>query len=274
MQMKLESDVRRTVPDVQVTPDMALDWLTRNVCNRRVSPKHVKNLAAMMTANQWRPVGDPIRFDIEGRLLDGQHRLEAVVESETVQTFTVVLGLDPEDQVYMDGGRKRSPGDQLAVALGMPDPNHAAAIVRTYLAWEAGQLIGQNRLFSIPEIVDWATEREDLVVAAVRKARRITGQRIPTSTSVSGAAYIAAWLINPAQADEFWDRLADGAGLDGGNPILHLRGKIQRAKGSRWTRVEEFAYYVRAWNLWRKGESIQRLQGWRDGISAANLVLK
>jgi len=264
-----------TVTTTVVTPDLALEWLTRNTNNRTVSKKHVALLADQMAANEFEFVGDPIRFDTAGRLLDGQHRLNAIVESERSQQMVVISNLPPEAQVYMDAGRKRSPGDQMTVALGIRNGNQAAAVVRTYIQWRDQVFLSETRKIGIPEIVTWANDHESLLVDATLRARRVASARVPTSVAVSGALYVAAYKINAEDAGIFWDRLADGVELDADNPILTLRnGIMRRAKKERWTRVEEWAYYVRCWNTWRKNGRLSKLQGWRDDITLENLRLR
>lgn len=264
-----------TVIEMTVTPEHALEWLAVNDHNRSLDKKHVAFLAGQMGRNEYHFVGDPIRFDVNGMLLDGQHRLAAILESETSQHMVVITGLPPESQVYMDAGRKRSPGDQLALALGIRNGNQAASIVRTYIMWKEGLLLSNTRKIGIPEIARWAGDNEELLVDATTRARRITSAKIPTSVAVSGGVYLAAQKVNPEDAATFWDRLADGVGLDANNPILTLRNGItKRAKRDRWTPLEHWAYYARAWNTWRKNANLERLQGWRDGITAENLRLR
>jgi len=258
-----------------VTPDIALEWLTANENNRNLSKKHVALLAGMMKRNIFHFTGDPVQFDWDGRLLNGQHRLNAIIESETSHQMVVVTGLPPESQQYMDAGRKRTPGDQLTLALGIRNGNQAAAIVRTYIQWRDDVFLSETRTISVPEIVGWAEANEDLLVDATARARRVTSARIPTSAAVSGAVYIAATKVSASDADVFWSRMADGVDLDATNPILVLRnGIIRRRDRERWTRVEEWAYYARCWNVWRKNGHMERLQGWRDSITVDNLKLR
>ncbi len=260
---------------LDVTPEMAIEWLDQNAGNRTVSKKHVALLAQMMIRNEWHFVGDPVRFDQEGKLLDGQHRLLALIESETTQRMVVIHNLPAESQVYMDAGRRRSPGDQLMVALGMRNGTRAAAIVRTYLAWRDEVFLSETRKIGIPEIVTWATDNQTVLHDAVTNASRVIAASIPTSAAVSGAVFLAARRLDPGHADYFWARLADGVELDATDPILTLRnGIIRRARRDRWTRVEEWAYYARCWNTWRRDGSLLKLQGWRDGITLENLRLR
>jgi len=112
----------------KVTPAKAREWLERNnTRNRNLRPHKVALYADQMTRGQWLMAGDPIRFDSDGTLLDGQHRLAAVVESGKAQYFIIVMGLDPRTFGVMDIGMARTPGDSLGsdvksgkVSIGSP----------------------------------------------------------------------------------------------------------------------------------------------------------
>jgi hypothetical protein len=99
------------IEEVTIDPARALELLEHNDRNRPMDFSLVKTYARQMTEGQWRFVGDPIRVSITGRLLDGQNRLQAVVQSETEQPFVLLSGLSDDDQAYMDVGKRRTPGD-------------------------------------------------------------------------------------------------------------------------------------------------------------------
>src|SRR4051794_2644385 len=92
---------------VQVTPEIAREWLESNHNNRPLRGDNVKALARDMRNDDWRLVGDPIRIDRLGNLIDGQHRLAAVVDSGVTIPFYVATGLEPEDKRVIDAGIKR-----------------------------------------------------------------------------------------------------------------------------------------------------------------------
>jgi len=64
-----------------VTPEMAAEWLKKNKGNRPVIKAAVSAYARDMQAGKWRPVHQPIAFDARNNLVDGQHRLHAIVKS-------------------------------------------------------------------------------------------------------------------------------------------------------------------------------------------------
>ena len=65
----LESEV------LLVTPAMARAWLAARHPNRRILAKRVDELAALMRQDAWHLNGEPLIFDADDILLDGQHRL-------------------------------------------------------------------------------------------------------------------------------------------------------------------------------------------------------
>jgi hypothetical protein len=65
----------------EINPTIAKEMLKRNFNNRKLNETHIRNLSNQMKLNNWLFDGTPLKFDKYGRLLDGQHRLNAVIES-------------------------------------------------------------------------------------------------------------------------------------------------------------------------------------------------
>jgi len=79
---------------VFVTPELAAEWLSRNGINRKLIPNHVRSLEAVLLRGEWALNGETIKFSKTGRLLDGQHRLTACVNSGVGFWTHVVYGLE------------------------------------------------------------------------------------------------------------------------------------------------------------------------------------
>jgi hypothetical protein len=93
---------------VLVTPDMAKEWLEANVKNRRQMPDLWKSYARDMTEGFWRTTHEGAAFDIEGNLIDAQHRLLAIVESGVSQWLLVTRNLSPEAIESINRGKVRT----------------------------------------------------------------------------------------------------------------------------------------------------------------------
>jgi hypothetical protein len=98
---------------ISVSPALAARWLERNESNRTVREGRVNALAEAMRRGEFVVTGDTIKFAPDGRLLDGQHRLWAVLESGVTVQMLVAYNIAPEAQVVMDTGAARKFADTL-----------------------------------------------------------------------------------------------------------------------------------------------------------------
>ena len=94
-----------------VTPEMAARWLERNQSNRRVRSGVVKKYAAAMNRGEWELTHQGIAIDVDGNLVDGQHRLLAVVMSQLSIKMCVAFGVSPNTFGVLDQGAKRNLND-------------------------------------------------------------------------------------------------------------------------------------------------------------------
>lgn len=116
-----------------ITPEMALRWLETNDNNRPVSHLRVQQLARDMTDGVFELTHQGIAFDSDGRLIDGQHRLWAIVECKKSVPMFVCFGLDRSEVVhYIDDGRPRSMTDKLGYG-GIDTNKRRVSVVRTML---------------------------------------------------------------------------------------------------------------------------------------------
>lgn len=96
------------------TPRIAQNILdSGNYKNRRLRPSVVERYSRMMLAGDWHLSPEAIVISNTGRLLNGQHRLSAVVKSGVTVQFLIIRG--PNDDVFavMDRGAIRSIADAL-----------------------------------------------------------------------------------------------------------------------------------------------------------------
>jgi hypothetical protein len=126
---------------VKITPRMAELWLKHNHVNRNLDIKRVKRYAREMVAGRWllNP-GAVISFSTTGALIDGQHRLSAIVEAKVPISMYVATNVEGEVQVVMDKGRPRKVSDNLHMFHGV-DRKYASKVStmsRYILAYELG----------------------------------------------------------------------------------------------------------------------------------------
>lgn len=117
-----------------IDPQTAQNFLTKNFDNNRTKSKeHVNELAKEMKNNLFEISCDAIGFDVTGRLINGQHRLSAVVESGTSQPFIIVTGLPSKSAQLIDVGKKRTMAQRITIG-GTRMTEKQCAVVRNAMS--------------------------------------------------------------------------------------------------------------------------------------------
>lgn len=253
---------------VMVTADIATRWLSRNESNRKVRQSRVEKYRRDMKEGRWGFAGDPIRFSISGRLLDGQHRLYAIAGTDLTIPMLVLRGLPEESQTFMDQGGVRTAGDQLSMR-GHKEANAIAAGVRFYLTWLDGNLFGDRSRsrehVTNPRIEEWVN-RNPALADGLSNIIHVTKKNDAPPRVASGAWIIFA-QISPTHADEFFTRLAQGGeAVDHPITVLDKRLQRHRREGLKMSDRDYLALIIQAWNSWREGRTLSKFQRPRGGV--------
>ena len=105
-----------------VTPAHAEKWLTMNSPdNRRIRPSHVRHLAKQMELGRWMLSPEPIVFSPQ-HLLDGQHRLSAVLMSGCTIEASVALVQNENVFRVLDQGVNRNNSDLTGIPSTVLQP--------------------------------------------------------------------------------------------------------------------------------------------------------
>lgn len=105
----------------EITPEMAAEMLKKaNPQNRNVLQRVKKMYAADMKANNWNGWNcDTIKISEDGTIIDGHHRLSAIVESGCTVGMYVVYGIEMSAVKTLDRGKKRTTKDTVEMS-GLP----------------------------------------------------------------------------------------------------------------------------------------------------------
>lgn len=252
---------------LQITPELAMEWLDQNTINRKLQDSRVEFYANEMQAGRWTFTGEAIQRTRDGKLLNGQHRLWAVVQSAMTIPFLVVQGLSQETQMAMDGGAKRGANDALTL-LGYSYTSPMAAAARIAILIERDDVRGLNAAVSSSEIAQWVGDHPDFPHAVEMANRHVKGNPAKSNAVIC----YAVWRFNaldPYETERFLIDLQHGANLDYGDPVLALRRRFTEArirKVQMQTR-EQVALVFRAWNARHSGETLTTLRTPMDGKS-------
>lgn len=245
-----------TASFVNVTPELANRWLKGNVKNRKLRRQDLNRYKRDMVAGNWRLDGAPVRFSPDGCLLDGQHRLTAIVETKLTVPMLVVRGINPDAQSVMDTGRKRTAGDALSIN-GHKNATAVAAAARLGLAVEAKVLSLSHYEVSHEEVIGYIEDNPDLSTA-VDFLKSYT-RRTDCPPAVASYTYMVMRRINSKDASEFWVSMAEKVGLTEGDPVIALSNRLAESRRLRESLPKDalLSLIYRAWNARRTGNKMR-----------------
>lgn len=220
-----------------ITPELATALIQRNTHNRLVSQVTVNKYADDLRAGRWGMNGEAIKIAEDGTLLDGQHRLWAVIETGISLDMLVVRGLPIKAQDTMDLGRKRSVSDALTIDR-VKYASTVAAIAGLLL-----KLRGSNQTSSMHSLQPSSTAVRQFVDAhideLVASASAASGARSgsPVPRIATGVLhYVATNHMNCEFAvGTFIEVLKSGVPTYTNDPAYRLREKLMRLKMSGTT---------------------------------------
>lgn len=116
-----------TAEYILVTPSQAQLWLDNAARNRKLNRQRIDKYADAMSRGDWLVTSQGTAFDEQGALIDGQHRLQAIVKAQTAVTLLVISAQSSRSQLVLDQGYLRTPHDQIALQTGWRvHPIHSA----------------------------------------------------------------------------------------------------------------------------------------------------
>lgn len=243
-----------------ITPAFARELLGRNAENQRnIRPLKIDQYARDMAAGAWPITGDTIKIDKNKRLIDGQHRLAALVQADTPVEMLIAWDVDPSVMPLLDIGAARKFSD----VLKMDNVTHrtaTAAIVRRVLMWESGNRMGSGgSVFPQPTHAELLMRHQKDVHGFDSAASRGDDVRVIRlgTAGTAGACFYLFSQLDCEAAHRFFDAFVSGANLAEGSPILALRNRMVRVgRDERLTPAEMQALYIRAWNAWREDRTL------------------
>lgn len=248
-----------------ISPSVADELLKKNTHNRPLKMAYVRTLADAMTNGLWRDdTGEAIKIAEDGTIVDGQHRLKAIIVSGKQIRFLVMRMADKEIFKFIDSGLKRTGGDALATN-GVKNASWVAAIIKSYNAVK-NQKIQDTRQaggLSNAQVVELYFSNERLWQEIFKKASKYYNEfsKIINGSTIGGM-YALFHEINPSDAEVFFDGLCKGTSLSESDAIFLLRQRLTNDKISkgRLTLQYKQALIIKAWNYYRAGKAVRSLK--------------
>lgn len=242
------------------TPAMAETALQKNMINRTLRPTKVDQYARDMLAGRWNHSA-PIVFDSEGKLIDGQHRLNAQIKADMKMTWLVVRGVPPETQTTIDTGINRSIADILHFG-GEKTPQLLAAVSRLAHLIANGRIKTGRYAVSVEEIMKTLDDHPEIRLSTEIASWARTKGMTPIMPSVLGAAHWMIARVNGVnEANAFIHRIATLSGEEEGSPVLALARRANEIKRQqqRVATKDWLAMVIKAWNYDAINKKVSKL---------------
>ena len=253
------------VEELVVTPEMAVAFLEANKHNRPLNDQHVKRLCRQIVEDKWIVNGDSIKFADTGDVLDGQHRLWAVIYAKLPIRTLVVRGVPNRAFNTIDTLRKTRSAADMLYLRGMTKYRQVAAGGLMWLVrYERGIIedwkAPQNRIENSD--VERAFERHSAMAHAAERAAQLRYVHVPTMLAF---VYYVIAQQNESVANRMMDTLNDSTDATQDDPFFLLRAyMIARAKKPK-DPVMTIALTFKAANAVARRRKLQALLWRRQG---------
>ena len=258
--------VEPTTTRETITPEMARKYLGTNYLNRAMRATWVEQLADTIRRGQWSLTHQGIAFDVNGRLLDGQHRLMAITQAGIAVECLVTRDLPEEVYRHIDAGKVRNLSDRVRLTDEPRANAVAVAIMRAYVIAAIGKTMAPQDLIE-NQFLAMTDEVMDVTKAFCSRQKYLT-------TGPIGAGLVCYWTKAPNRAREFMKSFLSGAGLEEGSPVLALReAAINQRLGSTSAPGEAYWKTIAATKYFHDRKPLTRIQSaledWRGNVPTA-----
>jgi hypothetical protein len=241
-----------------VTPIMAEHILTnRHPKNRKMKPSKIAQLVGDMREGNFKMNGEAIIFANDGTLIDGQHRLRAVVTTNTAIVTNCAFGLDPKMIATIDQGSARILGDVLGME-GYANANEVASVARSMIGFEnsEGRTTTGTGRFSRAEIGEVVIVHPKIVDSVSwAKGMSVYLRSGNLNASVIGFChYVLTERYDQEMVEDFLSRVVIGTDLSIGDPAFAVRRRL--ANPDIHTNQDKIEIIFRGWGNRVRGKKM------------------
>lgn len=270
-----------TIQVLMVTPQVAQAWLDKyHGRNRPLQASKVKAYAESMQNGRWEATHQGVSISREGTLIDGQHRLRAVVKSNATVPMTVAVGFPHHTFSLVDNGKIRTLADVLSIWL-KDDPDLEALAVRSKRISTIVRVLknhDEGRYQTVPnseianqdflDILESGTYDLEALGESVTQSMPV--KKIASEATVGAFFYLVSHrsgVEGSFVSKAFLAPLTTGAPFTSGrDPRLVLRNRRIREQSLgqiSWThksRQETLAMMIHAWNLFIQEKEVSSMR--------------
>jgi hypothetical protein len=243
---------------VNVTPKLAEELLAKNARNRNIRASRVAEYAREMQAGNWLINGETIVVSESGNLLNGQHRLKAVIKADVAVPMLLATGVAESAFPTLDAGLSRKAADTLNLR-GVASATRVAAMARLVLNYVNDSKINDRRS---PREIDEVVRDHPEIIDYTNAYRRLIALG---RTGAAACVMIADRFSGKSPlVTEFAEGVMSGADLAEGDVRLAYRNRMiglnRSGAGFQITNITSWHYTQVAIDHWVSGRPRTQLR--------------
>jgi hypothetical protein len=254
---------------ILVTPEIARGYLTRNKNNRRVKKAHLIRLSNDMKKGLWKEeTAEMIKISNQGNILDGQHRLLAVIESNVSIYFHFAIGLKDEVFSVLDTGSLRNASDSFYVS-GVKNSTSVPAMISLHYGLKNGNKDHYAQKYTKLtnfELLEKYNERSDFWDnVATNSVKWYQSFAKILAPQIIGGIYSLISDVDSEKGLKFMNELCTG--YDISNPVINvLRNSLIKDKMNvrKMPMDLKLAMIIKCWNFYKENKTTKILK-WDSG---------
>lgn len=265
---------------LNIGPKEAAEMIKMNTENfRKVDHATVDKYAKEMARGEWHFNGETIKID-NNVLLDGQHRLLAILKSGSTIKTIVVTGVDNGSFSTIDRGKGRTIA-QWCSYNGLRHANTVAAAAKLCVGYNKG--LWPNMSIQPSEVLD--SEIMDFITInsytlQESSSLAVKANNVSPGSTLSAILHIGCGGKNPKDvevANWFIKALASGENLDNSDAVFHYRNRVLNQTQSKQTSLYMKRMLLTiAWNKTVQGELCKslllRMTGPRKQLPPSSII--
>jgi hypothetical protein len=236
-----------------ITPSLAKQILEKNIKNRRIKQPTIDRYVKDMIIGKWKEdTAEVIKISKSGVVLDGQHRLTALIKANINLFFHIAYDIDDSVYTVLDSGSLRSSSDSFKIE-GIKLSNIVPSIINTHDQLIKNKIHLKRKDLCTDSLLEIYYQRQrfwdDTSNKSINWYQNFSKILSP---SIIGGVYARIYDINEDKAFKFMNELCTGSEITN-NTILLLRQKLISDKLSqrRLSTENKLALIIKTWLFYK-----------------------
>ena len=217
-----------------IGPEIASVYLEKNSPdNRPINKGHLRKMVRDLVAGRLKSekVKEPVQFNVQGFLCNGQHRMMATIQSGTVNEWDVEYNVPVEDYEYMDQGLPRTLANNFKLA-GASDAQATQKFVALYAKLRTDEDTSNKFNYSLTNtegVELWRRLGKSEIDKYLTLGRIVRDQTLNT-LQVGAVLKMIYDSIDFDRSEIFWDCYINNGNFEGGikDPVAQVIKYMQK----------------------------------------------